>query len=87
MKKAFVRAFQAILLVDGIIAATPQICRILRHRSSMDVSLMAWGWMLLMACSWAWQGNRDKSPMIFWGSVVWALSDAAVLVTAAIFRT
>lgn len=77
---------QFLLLADGLIAGIPQILRMLERGSSEDVSIATWGWMFFMACAWAWQGKRDASAMTFWGSIVWAVNNASVVVVAVILR-
>lgn len=84
--KKLIPIFQALLLFDGFIAGAPQIFRMLHRGSSEDVSILSWVWMFTMACLWAWQGKKDKSPMTFWGSVVWAMNNAIVTLVAIFYR-
>lgn len=86
MTRWFLRLSKALLICDGFIAGAPQIARIIQRGSSDDVSILSWAWMFVMACLWAWQGHRDKSAMTFWGSVVWAINNAAVSIIAVIYR-
>jgi hypothetical protein len=86
MKIKLQHTIQGLLMLDGFFAGVPQIHRIFERGSSADVSILSWSWMAIMAVLWVYQGVRDKSPVLVWSSVIWALNNASVAVVAAIYR-
>ena len=81
------RAIAFLLIFDGFISGMPQAVRIVTRKSSEDVSIPAGLWMVLMACLWAYKAHQDRSPVLFWGSLVWAVTNYAVCVSATIYRS